>query len=595
MPKRKPNKDDKDDKKKPKPPTPPPTPPPQYARNPRYVGIPENLPYPTDKSERYLFNVGYRVANEDDALFDRDMVGRRPGVRVPENTPYPLVSTYNEYIGPMYQAEVAPSPKGQEALELEIERRFVDRLPEEIPPGYGDRREYNPGRPSKALAARMTKLATNARSDPLLAGARADYDAYMAAHPDQAAPARAQAPARARAPVQAPQESVSTRNRTRGSTREEQERQAVEAAVRRAEEAEARARVQAAQAAHEHANEPVLTDQEHAQHAQQYAAAQHEAGRRRRWLERQGSTVVEPTVVEPTVVKPTAEEKAEAARLRRNERARQARAERKTRAQAPSSQEQTVLQGIRDALSGLSRQQQLEIIEDLLAIEGTRNIFSQSSLSRQQQLEMIRQLMDENENETESEPENEGTGIVNFTKMAHRKFLKHAAVPLFDSLAVAAPLAVGHPELVPAALAASHAGVSATKEAFIPMLGKNKKREDKLQEMRDEEALMNKYKISGKGIMNQPRSRSVGSDMLSPMAAATMGHSRAMNMKLKLEKDMAEGRRKQMGLVGVSGNLLGPGSIPALQSQPQQNFQFRHTISSPTYHPIVYGNNGLYS
>jgi hypothetical protein len=82
--------------------------------------------------------------------------------------------------------------------------------------------------------------------------------------------------------------------------------------------------------------------------------------------------------------------------------------------------------------------------------------------------------------------------------------------------------------------------------------------------------------------------------MLSPMAAATMGHSQAMNMKLKLEKDMAMGRRKQIGLVGVSGNLLGPGHIPALQSQPQQNFQFRHTISSPTYHPHVYGN-GLYA
>ena len=182
--------------------------------------------------------------------------------------------------------------------------------------------------------------------------------------------------------------------------------------------------------------------------------------------------------------------------------------------------------------------------------------------------------------------------------MAHRKFLKHAAVPLFDSLAVALPAVVGQPELIPAALAASHAGVSGVSEIALPLLGKNKKREDKLREQRQEEEaynqLVNKYKISGKGIMNQPRSRSVGSDMLSPMAAATMGHSQAMNMKLKLEKDMAMGRRKQMGLIGVSGNLLGPGHIPALMSQPQQNFQFRHTISGAAYHPHVYGN-GLYA
>jgi hypothetical protein len=191
-----------------------------------------------------------------------------------------------------------------------------------------------------------------------------------------------------------------------------------------------------------------------------------------------------------------------------------------------------------------------------------------------------------------------GRGVYDFTKMAHRKFLKHAAVPLFDTLATVLPLAFGQPELVPVALAAAHGGVSATKEAFLPYLGKNKKREAKLQtqqqEQEEEDALMNKYKISGKGIMNQPRSRSVGSDMLSPMAAATMGHSQAMNMKLKLEKDMAMGRRKQMGLVGVSGNLLGPGHIPALQSQPQQNFQFRHTITGAAYHPHVYGN-GLYA
>jgi hypothetical protein len=155
---------------------------------------------------------------------------------------------------------------------------------------------------------------------------------------------------------------------------------------------------------------------------------------------------------------------------------------------------------------------------------------------------------------------------------------------------------MGQPELTPFAIAGAHAlGTAAQK----PLLGalRSDKRQHKLDTQRQEDEeynkLVNKYKITGKGIMNQPRSRSVGSDMLSPMAAATMGHSRAMNMKLKLEKDMAEGRRKQMGLVGVSGNLLG-GAIPALQSQPQQNFQFRHTLVAPAYHPVVYGNNGLY-
>ena len=95
--------------------------------------------------------------------------------------------------------------------------------------------------------------------------------------------------------------------------------------------------------------------------------------------------------------------------------------------------------------------------------------------------------------------------------------------------------------------------------------------------------------------MNQPRSRSVGTDMLSPLAKATMGHSNAMNLKLKLEKEMAMGRRRQIGLIGVSGNLIGNNhTIPALESQPQQNYQFRHTLCAPAYHPHVYGN-GLYA
>jgi len=157
---------------------------------------------------------------------------------------------------------------------------------------------------------------------------------------------------------------------------------------------------------------------------------------------------------------------------------------------------------------------------------------------------------------------------------------------------------MGQPELSPLAIAGAHALGTAAQKPLLGLL-RSDKRQHKLDTQRQEDEaynqLVNKYKMSGKGIMNQPRSRSVGSDMLSPMAAATMGHSQAMNMKLKLENDMAMGRRKQIGLVGVSGNLLGPGHIPALQSQPQQNFQFRHTISSPTYRPHVYGNNGLYA
>lgn len=186
-----------------------------------------------------------------------------------------------------------------------------------------------------------------------------------------------------------------------------------------------------------------------------------------------------------------------------------------------------------------------------------------------------------------------------FNKM-NRQMVKNVMVPGMDFVAGLIPAVMGQPELTPLAVGAAHAIGTAAQQPLLELL-RSDKRQGKLdqqatqqREQEEEDALIKKYKISGKGIMNQPRSRSVGSDMLSPMAAATMGHSQAMNMKLKLEKDMAMGRRKQVGLVGVSGNLLGPGASPALQSQPQQNFQFRHTISSPVYHPHVYGN-GLYA
>ena len=192
----------------------------------------------------------------------------------------------------------------------------------------------------------------------------------------------------------------------------------------------------------------------------------------------------------------------------------------------------------------------------------------------------------------------------NLFKKANRKVVKNLMVPGMDFVAGLVPAMLGNPELSPFAVAGAHAVGTAAQKPLLRVLQSDKRqrnlvkqnRHQKAQEDEDEEynKLMNKYKMSGKGIMNQPRSRSVGSDMLSPMAAATMGHSNAMNMKLKLEKDMAMGRQKQMGLIGVSGNLLGPGSIPALMSQPQQNFQFRHTISGAAYHPHVYGN-GLYA
>ena len=197
-----------------------------------------------------------------------------------------------------------------------------------------------------------------------------------------------------------------------------------------------------------------------------------------------------------------------------------------------------------------------------------------------------------------------GRGMWDMFKKVNRKMVKHVMVPGMDFTAGLIPALMGQPELTPFAVAGAHALGTAAQKPLLGALRSDKRqrnldqREAQRREQEEEEEeynkLMNKYKISGKGIMNQPRSRSVGSDMLSPMAAATMGHSQAMNMKLKLEKDMAMGRRKQIGLVGVSGNLLGPGASPALQSQPQQNFQFRHTISSPTYHPHVYGN-GLYA
>jgi hypothetical protein len=193
-----------------------------------------------------------------------------------------------------------------------------------------------------------------------------------------------------------------------------------------------------------------------------------------------------------------------------------------------------------------------------------------------------------------------GRGAYDMFKKFNRKMVKNVMVPGMDFVAGLIPAVMGQPELTPFAVAGAHALGTAAQKPLLGMLRSDKRQrnldeqETSRKEQEEEDEIMSKYKISGKGIMNQPRSRSVGSDMLSPMAAATMGHSQSMNMKNKLEQNMAMGRQKQMGLIGVSGNLLGPGHIPALQSQPQQNFQFRHTITGAAYHPHVYGN-GLYA
>ena len=88
-----------------------------------------------------------------------------------------------------------------------------------------------------------------------------------------------------------------------------------------------------------------------------------------------------------------------------------------------------------------------------------------------------------------------------------------------------------------------------------------------------------------------PRSRNIGFDMLNPLADATHGHAVANSLKGKLESRMAAARQRTStaGLIGVGGNLLH--QVPPLQSQPDgSNFQFRHTLVSPAFHPSVFGN-----
>jgi hypothetical protein len=188
---------------------------------------------------------------------------------------------------------------------------------------------------------------------------------------------------------------------------------------------------------------------------------------------------------------------------------------------------------------------------------------------------------------------------------------------------------VGQPELVPAGLAVAGVLNEASK-ATLPVYGKNKKRVAKLESQARQvveepkptyytspyqtaqprpasapaPAPYTSYKPyssnnissnsnmpyrrynSGSGL-HAPRSRGCGFDSISPLSKATLGHAEANSMLGKLESHMAQARQHNQGLVGVSGNLIN--QIAPLQSQPQQNFQFRHTLITPTFHPSVYG------
>jgi len=220
---------------------------------------------------------------------------------------------------------------------------------------------------------------------------------------------------------------------------------------------------------------------------------------------------------------------------------------------------------------------------------------------------------------------------------SQRKFFKHYATPTFDALATALPLLVGQPELIPVALGATHAGMEVMKPLAVGAMGKNTKRYAKLEEQKKAQQVIDEPKPtyytspyqtaqprpasapapytpassytpsykpytsnnissnsnmpyrrynSGSGL-HAPRSRGCGFDSISPLAKATLGHAEANSMLGKLESHMAQARQHNQGLVGVSGNLIN--QIAPLQSQPQQNFQFRHTLITPAYRPSVYG------
>ena len=225
----------------------------------------------------------------------------------------------------------------------------------------------------------------------------------------------------------------------------------------------------------------------------------------------------------------------------------------------------------------------------------------------------------------------EGGDVWNMFKTANRKVIKHVAPALFGSLGTIAPLVIGQPELIPPALAVAGVANELSK-ASLPIYGKNKKRYEKLNRQEEEDRQFKKsvemaktiqaqqppkptyytspyqttspynnispnnnmpynrtytHSSTGRGL-HAPRSRGTGYDSISYMSKASLGHAQANSMLGKLESHMAQARQHNQGIVGVSGNLIN--QIAPLQSQPQQNFQFRHTLITPAYRPTVFGN-----
>lgn len=223
----------------------------------------------------------------------------------------------------------------------------------------------------------------------------------------------------------------------------------------------------------------------------------------------------------------------------------------------------------------------------------------------------------------------EGGDLWNMYKTAQRKIIKNVAPTVFGLAGTAMPMIVGQPELIPAGLAVAGVLNEASK-ATLPLYGKNKKRLGKLSKMEEDKkakAVMDEpkptyysspyqtaqprpasapasytqyssnnispnsnmpYRRYGSGSgLHAPRSRGCGFDSISPLAKASLGHAEANSMLGKMESHMAQARQHNQGLVGVSGNLIN--QIAPLQSQPQQNFQFRHTLITPAYRPTVYG------
>ena len=214
----------------------------------------------------------------------------------------------------------------------------------------------------------------------------------------------------------------------------------------------------------------------------------------------------------------------------------------------------------------------------------------------------------------------EGGDLWNMFKTANRKVLKRA-VPVMDVLGGIAPMLLGQPELAPFTVAGAHMGTTLAKNALLPAYGKNKKRVGKLEEKArqvkeepkpvyytspyqtqetkypetkistDSNMPVRKYsfesKTRGSGL-HAPRSRGGGYDMMSPLAEATLGHSQANSMLGKIESHLSQARQHNQGLVSQRGTLIN--AIPPLQSAPQQNFQFRHTLLIPAFHPSIFGN-----